>query len=134
MADDFAAAAARHVIDSKALLTVARWDGAGYLAGYGVECALKLIIQVEGSNPKGHLRDISASAAQLAGLPGARTGKYITNPNIHSVPLSRPPGWAPDLRYEAEGSVDEAAARVWAAEAERLYTEIVLPMRLDGVI
>ncbi|MBI1790050.1 MAG: hypothetical protein HYR60_21165 [Acidobacteria bacterium] len=134
MADDFSAAAAKHLIDSKTLLAAARWDGAGYLAGYGVECAVKLIIQVEGRNPTGHLPGISATAAQLAGLPGTRSGRYVTIPAIHSVPLGRPIGWAPGLRYEAEGGVDEAAARAWAAEAERLYTEVVLPMRLDGVI
>jgi hypothetical protein len=134
VADDFPAAAGKHVTDSKVLLASGRWDGAGYLAGYGVECVVKVIIQVEGAAPWGHLPHISPHAAMLAGLPNARSARYVTTPTVHSVPLGRPTGWDPVLRYEAAGGVAEAGARAWVAEAERLYAEVVLPMKLDGVI
>lgn len=134
MADNYPAAAAKHLVDSRALLAAARWDGAAYLAGYGVECAVKSIIQAERGDPHGHLPRITAQAARLAALPGARTAQYVKRLEVHSLPLGRPNGWDPALRYEDSGSVDEAAARAWTAEAERLYTEIVFPMKRDGVI
>ena len=47
MADNYPAAAIKHVRDSEALLAARRYDGAGYLAGYAEECTLKTLIWVE---------------------------------------------------------------------------------------
>jgi hypothetical protein len=47
--DDFPGAASKHVLDGEALLAANRFDGAGYLAGYAVECTTKTLVQVEGA-------------------------------------------------------------------------------------
>ncbi|HSN99090.1 MAG TPA: hypothetical protein VLS89_12425 [Candidatus Nanopelagicales bacterium] len=44
--DDYPAAAAKHLDDARALLDAQRLDGAGYLAGYVVECSLRTVIMV----------------------------------------------------------------------------------------
>ncbi len=46
--DDYPGAASKHVLDGEALLAAGRFDGAGYLAGYAVECAITTVAQVEG--------------------------------------------------------------------------------------
>ena len=43
--DNFAAAARRHLIDAAVLLHQERWDGAVYLSGYVIECALKELVE-----------------------------------------------------------------------------------------
>ncbi|HSN99958.1 MAG TPA: hypothetical protein VLS89_16800 [Candidatus Nanopelagicales bacterium] len=45
--DDHPEAAAKHLDDAKALLAAMRYDGAGYLAGYVLECSLKTIVLLE---------------------------------------------------------------------------------------
>ena len=51
--DDYPEAARKHLVDATALATARRFDGAAYLSGYVVECAAKLLIQVEtASKPK----------------------------------------------------------------------------------
>jgi hypothetical protein len=44
--DDYPAAAAKHLADARALLAAQRFDGAAYLSGYVVECALRTVIMV----------------------------------------------------------------------------------------
>ena len=135
MADNYPEAARKHVLDSEALLTVMRYDGAGYLAGYGVECTLKTLIWVEsGRRDRRHnLGDLSTSALNLLSLPGQKTASYVKRPNITSL-LYGPAGWRETLRYEAEGAVLQADSEAWVFEARRLYDEIIFPMILDGVI
>ena len=53
MADNYPEAAWKHVTDSEALLAAKRYDGAGYLAGYAVECTLKTLIWVESGRGRG---------------------------------------------------------------------------------
>ena len=45
--DDYPEAAVKHMQDSGVLLAGGRYDGAAYLAGYVVECALKSIEDVD---------------------------------------------------------------------------------------
>ncbi|XXY53413.1 hypothetical protein WME91_19980 [Sorangium sp. So ce269] len=44
--DDYPAAAAKHLDDASALLGAKRFDGAGYLAGYVIECSLRSVVMV----------------------------------------------------------------------------------------
>ena len=44
--DDYPDAARKHLEDAKVLLAGSRPDGAAYLAGYVVECALKTVVQL----------------------------------------------------------------------------------------
>jgi len=118
VADNFPEAARKDVVDSETLLSMNRYDGAGYLAGYAVECTLKTLIWVETGSAWGHnLNDLSSRALQLA-----------------PVAYGRPRGWRETLRYEAEGTVSEAESRLRVSEARRLHDEVITPMKLDGLI
>ena len=68
--DDYPGAASKHLLDSEALLAASRFDGAGYLAGYAVECTIKTVIQVEKKPPHDHdLGRLSRDALLLKPFP-----------------------------------------------------------------
>ena len=76
--DDYPGAASKHVLDSEALLVADRFDGAGYLAGYAVECIIKTVAQIEGNPLHGHdLGNLSRSALALVAQPSGRTARYL---------------------------------------------------------
>jgi hypothetical protein len=135
VADNYPEAVRKHVLDSEALLSVNRYDGAGYLAGYAVECTLKTLIWVEaGGTGGGHnLNGLSARALYLHSLPGQKTASYVKQPGISSLSYGAA-GWRESLRYEPEGTVSEADSSAWVSEARRLHDEVIIPMKLDGVI
>lgn len=136
MADNYPAAAIKHVRDSEALLAARRYDGAGYLAGYAVECTLKTLIWVETNQGRGghDLNTLSSRALQLASLASQKTARYVGGPTITSLDYGPPTGWRETLRYESEGAVSEASSRAWVMEARRLHDRVIIPMRLDGVV
>jgi hypothetical protein len=135
LADNYPEAARKHVFDSEALLSRNRFDGAGYLAGYAVECTLKTLIEVEtGRKGGGHdLNNLSARALGLLSLSSQKTKSYVKHPGITSLSY-RGMGWRESLRYEPEGTVSQADSTAWVSEARRLHDEIIVPMKLDGVI
>jgi hypothetical protein len=131
--DDYPGAASKHVLDCEALLAAGRFDGAGYLAGYAVECTIKTVAKVEGSALRGHdLSGLSRGALALVALPSARTARYITNPSLTTLSYGDPPGWKETLRYQPDGFVARAEAANWIAEARRLHDEVIVQMRLNG--
>ena len=68
--DDFPGAASKHVLDGEALLAANHFDGAGYLAGYAVECTIKTLVKVAGASLWGHnLGDLSRKALGLFPSP-----------------------------------------------------------------
>jgi HEPN domain-containing protein len=135
VADNYPEAARKHVLDSEALLSANRYDGAGYLAGYAVECTLKTLIWVETSRGGGghNLNSLSTKALQLAGLPTQKTAAYAKGPMITSL-LYGPAGWRETLRYEPEGAVTRADCEAWVSEARRLHDAVIIPMKFDGVL
>jgi len=135
MPDNYPEAAGKHAVDCAALLAASRFDGAGYLAGYVVECVLKTLIRVENTAPRfdHDLGRLSRKAAKLASLPSQKTAKYVTTPNVTILTYGLPTGWDENLRYEAPGAVTEATAKAWVAEAQRLHREVIVAMKLDGV-
>jgi hypothetical protein len=134
--DDYPGAASKHVLDGEALLAGNRFDGAGYLAGYSVECTIKTLAQVEGASLRSlrvhDLGVLSREALRLAALPSQRTACYVTNPNVTTLTYGDPPGWREELRYQPDGYVGEASAKAWVAEARRLYDEVIVQMKLNG--
>lgn len=136
VADNYPEAARKHVLDSEALLSVNRYDGAGYLAGYAVECTLKTLILVEtGQGGGGHnLNDLSTRALQLAGLANQKTAAYVRRPQLTSLTYGPPAGWYEYRRYEPEGTITQADSSAWVAEARRLHDTVIAKMKFDGVI
>lgn len=109
-----------------------RFDGAAYLAGYVVECALKTVIEVETSNvPQVHdLNNLPQTVNMLAVQAGARTG-LLSIAAMKS--LSRILPWRPEMRYR-EPQVTKDDANTWLLEAEAIYRQIVGGLTLAGVI
>jgi HEPN domain-containing protein len=134
--DDYPDAAAKHAEDALVLLNGQRYDGAGYLAGYAVECILKTIVQLESGQILLHhrLTDLSRDALNLASMPAARTSRYVRHPQITNLSYGLPNGWQETLRYRSTGEITGATATAWVEEARRLFNETIIPMRLDGVI
>jgi len=136
--DDYPEAAEKNMQDAMELLKASRYDGAGYIAGYSVECVLKTIVQVEGGTAvtvRGHnLNDLSRQALLFASLPTAKTARYVSLPAITTLSYGLPQGWQETLRYRPMGTIPIAAAKAWVEEAERLYHNTIGSMKLDGVI
>jgi HEPN domain-containing protein len=139
--EDYPDAVIKHCDDARHLLSRNRADGAAYLAGYAVECALKTLIQVEVGNItpvmqwKHRLNDLSAEAIRLAALATNKTARYITNPALTTLRYDNPPaGWKEYLRYYPVGTVPAGTAEQWVNEAERLYIEVIGEMKKNGEI
>ena len=111
-----------------------RHDGAAYLSGYVVECALKSLLVLEtGEALRSH--DFGSLVGQVnavATVAGAKTAKYFGRATS-GVLTSAIGGWTPAMRYDAP-SVALGDARSWHACARDVFQETVHQMRLDGVL
>ncbi len=145
--DDHPDAAGKHLEDASALLGAARTDGAAYLSGYVVECALKCIVILEHNlhvNPddagelarrlRHDLNALSREALRLAALPGARTARYVPRMTPGHSLYDAASGWRETLRYREPGAVAPRDAASWVAEAQVVFESTVAPMRIDGVV
>src|SRR5690242_8836409 len=139
--EDHAEAARKHLGDAGSLLKQNRDDGAAYLSGYVVECALKTLWLVElGATTGGrlwdrrrghHLSYLASSVASLTAIAGARTARYFgtATRGINTAYIA---AWRPELRYHGP-HIGSADAQRWYSEAEAIFKETVAAMYLDGV-
>jgi len=134
--EDYPEAALKHLEDALRLLKVDRGDNAAYLAGYVVECSMKTLIQLEQSHGWGHdLEQLGQRAQELAGLPGARTARYLRfHGTSHPIYDREGSGWSESLRYQAAGSISMSQAQDWVEKAEQVYADVIFSLRLDGMI
>ncbi|MDA8383238.1 HEPN domain-containing protein [Metallibacterium sp.] len=132
--DDHPDAALKHLLDAQALFGQSRADGAGYLSGYVVECALKSIWHLEtGTSRQGHdLRGLTQAVSAVATVAGAKTARYFKTATS-GVPSSVIAQWKPEMRYRAP-SMSPGDAQAWCTIADAVYQETVAQMQLDGVI
>ena len=132
--DDHPEAAHKHLVDAQALLSHQRPDGAAYLSGYVVECALKSLWQLETGQPKhGHdLHNLAEEVSAAATVAGAKTARYFKQAT-QSVSTSAIARWRPEMRYRAP-TMTSGDAMVWCQIAENVFQETVAQMRLDGVL
>lgn len=133
--DDHPDAATKNLDDALTLLNAGRADGAAYLAGYVIECALKSLILLNSVTLwKTHsLTSLSSEALRLAALPGSRTARYGTPTAGHAM-YDATTGWRETLRYRTGGAVPAAVAAAWLGEAQAVYSSTVARMKLDGVL
>jgi hypothetical protein len=133
--DDYPDAAEKHLADADVLFQADRFDGAGYLTGYVVECVIKTYILVEGNKLWGHkLNDLSSRALELAAISSSRTAKYPFKLTAGHSMYNSQNGWQVELRYKAVHTVTSQQAQDWLAEAKAVYTASIPQMKLDGVI
>lgn len=132
--DDHPEAAHKHLLDAGALLVQQRPDGAAYLSGYVVECALKSLHVLEtGQGLWNHdLGLLVNHVGSLATVAGAKTARYF-GPTTRGVPASAIGQWTPELRYRAP-VLALADAEQWYACARDVFQETIHQMRLDGVL
>ena len=99
--DDYPEAAGRHMQDSGLLLAGGRPDGAAYLAGYVVECALKTLIQLEaGQVRRTHdLAGLCDVLDTLAAQASSRTGRFYLGAQVRLRATSILNDWVPEQRY-----------------------------------
>jgi len=141
--DDHPKAAKKHLEDANVLHTYGRNDGAGYHAGYVIECCLKTLVLIENNNypiwgqggPGSHdIRELSSSALIFASLSSQKTAKYASILNNNDSLKNILSGWSASLRYRSPGAIDSVKASSWIQEAEAIYYSIIPKMLTDGVI
>lgn len=132
--DDHPEAAHKHLLDAGALLAQQRPDGAAYLSGYVVECALKSLLVLEtGQALRSHdFQSLVGQVSAAASVAGAKTAKYFGRAT-RGVLTSAIGGWKPEMRYHAP-SMTLGDAQSWHACARDVFEETVHQMRLDGVL
>lgn len=141
--DDHPDAAGKHLNDALVLNHARHFDGAAYLAGYVMECALKTIVVLEAGMQKGEstaralghkLSRLSDEALRLHSLPSSKTARYAPK-SIRSLSiLDKKFGWRAERRYQAPGLISEQTAHVWLEEVKSVYESTIVKMRRDGVI
>ena len=132
--DDHPDAAHKHLLDAGALLAQQRPDGAAYLSGYVVECALKTLHLLETSQALwGHdFGSLVKHVSAVATVAGVKTARYF-GPVTSGVLASAIGGWTETMRYHAP-SMALGDAQSWYACAQNVFSETVHQMRLDGVL
>jgi HEPN domain-containing protein len=125
---EFQTLAEVRIREAKALLDVQLWDGAYYLAGYAVECALKACIarltRAEEFPPRDakdyYTHDLNA-LLKIAKLEAVRLAEGSTNAKFDAYWRSVVK-WKEDARYK----------RISRSDAETLYEAVADPN--DGVL
>jgi len=132
--DDHPDAAQKHLQDAGVLLAQQRPDGAAYLSGYVVECALKSLHALEtGQAPVGHdFRSLVGQVNAVASVAGAKTAKYWGRATS-GVLTSAIGNWKPGMRYHAP-ALELGDAQRWHACARDVFRETIHQMKLDGVL
>ena len=132
--DDYPEAALKHLQDAEVLLKGRRFDGAAYLSGYVVECALKTLIQVEAgeadhSHELAGLRDMMQVLAVRA---KTRTGRLYGNVAA-LLETADVLDWRPEMRYRGP-EMASGGADAWFREAREAYGRIIGNLVLEGAI
>jgi len=132
--DDYPDAARKHLLDAQALLAAQRHDGAAYLCGYVVECALKSLIVLEGKTPPQTHRidNLRTQVNRLAVTAGARAARYLGHATQH-LAAAAITHWTPEMRYHAP-AMTLRDAQAWFQEADDVFQETIQQMQIDGVI
>ena len=132
--DDYPEAALKHLQDADALVGRQRFDGAAYLAGYVVECALKTLIQVESGEPRHshRLMSLHDELNVLAVHAKTRTGRLYISATA-SLKTAGVVDWTPNMRYHGP-KVAANEAEAWLQEAHAAYDRIIGSLVLEGAI
>lgn len=132
--EDYLSASKKHFNDAYGLHGQCRYDNAGYLAGYVVECGLKSLLQSDSpvsARSLGHdLTTLSTNALQLAALLSpARRRIQIPNSQDFQDLLAE---WKPEERYYPEGNILHAKADSRLRAATEMFQSVIIPTFLDG--
>lgn len=117
MPESYQESAIRHFEDANHLCAAQRLDGAGYLIGYAVECAIKYAVEStrpEADAPHVHLPILVERAKKaLQGRGKLAVFSILEKPGFMA-------GWAVDLRYGSDRTIDAARFKAWRSDAARM--------------
>jgi hypothetical protein len=132
MADDYAQAAVRHYQDAENLAKLGRFDNAGYLIGFAAECAMKKKLRdLHGNQSQNFDGHHPVPQKQIRTfLEGRRlTGPWLAIARDRNLFA----GWNVEVRYAADGLVNEAMYQRWKSAAERVLSEARLRWKPETV-
>ena len=133
--DDYPKAALKHLQDADVLLKGRRFDGAAYLSGYVVECALKTLIKVE-SGQVHYSHELTGLLEEMDGLAvraETRTGRRLYVGVAATLKKADILRWKPEMRYRGP-EVTSSEADAWFQAAREAYDLIVGSLILEGAI
>jgi hypothetical protein len=116
MPESYAQSAVRHSEDADHLAEEGHLDGAGYLIGYAVECAIKSAVEATrpaAGAPHVHLPRLVEHAKKA--LQGRRRHSVFTI--LEQDGFMK--GWSVDVRYEPNGHIDAEKFQRWRTNANR---------------
>lgn len=126
MPESYSEAASRHFEDASHLAAKERWDGAGYLIGYAVECAIKSAIGAARpivAEDRKHLPKLIDRAKKSP--RGRRQQSVLTL--LEKTGFME--GWDIEMRYWADRSINEERYKGWRADASRMLAAANLRRR-----
>lgn len=130
--DDYLSAAFRHARDAGHLLVHGRPDNAAYLAGYTIECGLKILVDAYAPglvNFSVHELDTLELVALVATIAHVDANRiFPTQP----VAAARGCGWTVGWRYSADDTVSAGDAAIMVAAAQRMISDTICGAALDG--
>jgi len=123
---NYSKAAEKNLGDALVLLEKERWDGAGYHAGFTVECTLSALLEAAGGDPTSrdshNLGRLEGSVNSLAAQRrGARKIAVTQTQILQRAGLYR---WSPMIRYEAAGTLSQATAETWVKAARSFFCSV----------
>jgi hypothetical protein len=114
--ESYSESALRHSADADRLATASQLDGAGYLIGFAVECAIKSAIastRPTAQAPHVHLPGLIERAKRaLQGRQPSSIFKVIEQAQFMQ-------GWSIDIRYAENGVVVDGQFQRWRGDANR---------------
>lgn len=122
MAEVYRVAALRHLVDASALAANQRYDNAGHLVGFAVECALKHaygLVEPLDESPRVHLPHLVNALLKQMRSRNAKTG------SLHNLLNQTQAGffndWRVSDRYADDQTVSRAMYEKWRALAHRAF-------------
>jgi hypothetical protein len=149
MADDFAKTADRMMFDARTLREAGSFRNACYLAGYVVECTLKVLLDKAGMAPE-HTHDLESlhdEVAQLLLLGNTVVARYGDPASLAPTLLQQiaPPKprkgrspryfchWDPEHRYDGSRWDSAQISDDYLREADKSI-DVIIQMSIDGVL
>ena len=126
MPESYSDSALRHSAGADRLAAHDQLDGAGYLIGYAVECAIKSAIMATrptAQAPHVHLPKL------IEGAKKALQGRRLTSMSQVLGQRDFMRGWEISLRYEGNGAVHADQFNRWRADANRVLAAANLRRR-----
>lgn len=151
MSDDYVKTADRMMLDAHALRKAGAHRNACYLAGYVVECTLKVLLKKAGLKPAQiHELDLLQDSlqdqvAQLLALGNTDVARYgdpasLAPTMLQKVALPKPSKgrshgchWDPKHRYDGSRWDSDQMSEAYLREADKSI-DVIVQMTIDGVL